>query len=313
MHRLVHNANWTESKNIFLLDGPIPRLFNQDLNIDAWRKERDEALNSLTYNTLKEMLQATGSQTGISDNVSHKLFIIRRKDPVDVGSHAVVSVASRNVKEKLRKRAIKMEKSQLFDLYATASVAPFTMRVAGVFYEGYCFKHIANNGIHLKLLKMVRLLDSEQLEKKSRFRSSHCQIENSELEKERQKVISQPETVDIAGGDLCVKYYDNPDGNAQLEENTLYIPEASNEKSLDAFFMHKSCLYILQFTIAEEHSVKPVDDFFSRYTGCPSSNNWKFVFIIDGFHTLRVPYKNYAFTLYSTIMKPEDGGLMSLR
>jgi hypothetical protein len=77
--------------------------------------------------------------------------------------------------------------------------------------------------------------------------------------------------------------------------------------------MHKSCLYILQFTIAEEHSVKPVDDFFSRYAGCPSSNNWKFVFIIDGFHILRVLYKNYAFTLYSAIMKPDNSGLISLQ
>ena len=260
-----------------------------------------------TYNTLKEILQVTRAQTGMSDNISHKLFVIRSSDPVDVSSNVVVSIITRNVEEKLRKRAINMERSQLIDLYATTCVAPFTRRVAGVFYEGYCFKHMADHGIHLNLLKMVRLQVLDQsLEKKSRFRSSHRQIENNELEKERQKVISQLETVDIDVQDLCIKYYNKPDGNGQLEENTLYIPEASNEKSLDAFFMHKSCLYILQFTIAEEHSVKPMDDFFSRYTGCPSSNNWKFVFIIDGSSILRVPSKNYTFTLYSAIMNPED-------
>jgi hypothetical protein len=260
------------------------------------------------------MLQATRKQTGMSDNISHKLFLIRHRDPVDVGSRAVVGIITRNVEEKLRKMVIQMKRSQLLDLYATTCVAPFTRRVAGVFYKGYCFKHMTDHGIHLNLLKMVRLQNSDQsLEKKSRFRSSHCQIENSELEKERQKVISQPETVDIDVRDLRIKYYDKPDGNGQLEENTLYIPEASNEKSLDAFFMHKSCLYILQFTIAEEHSVKPVDDFFSRYTNCPSSNNWKFVFIIDEFRILRVPYKNYSFTLYSAIMKPDKTGLLSLQ
>jgi hypothetical protein len=313
MNGLEHIANWTESRNIFELDGPIPRLFNLDLDldIDMWRQERDEAIESLTYDKLKELLWVSRTKTGMSDNVSHKLFLVRRRDLVDIGSFAVVGIITRNVEEKLRKKAINMERSQLLDLYAMTNIAPFTRRIAGVFYEGYCFKHMTGNGIHLNLLKMVRLQDSEQsLEKKSRFRSSHYQIENSELEKERQRVISQPETVDIAGGDLRVKYYNKP---GQLEENTLYIPEASNEKSLDAFFIYKSYLYIIQFTIAEEHSVKPVDNFFSRYTGCPSSNNWKFVFIIDGSNILRVPYKNYSFTLYSAIMKPDVTGLMPLQ
>jgi len=38
--------------------------------------------------------------------------------------------------------------------------------------------------------------------------------------------------------------YNKPD-NEKLEENTLYMPEASNEKSIDAFFKHNGCLYLL--------------------------------------------------------------------
>jgi hypothetical protein len=108
-------------------------------------------------------------------------------------------------------------------------------------------------------------------------------------------------------------YYDQPDRNGRLEEHTLYIPEASNEKSLDAFFKHKSCLYILQFTIADTHSIKGgFESFFSSYAECPPSNDWKFVFITDGSQTLNVPVPRnpYPFTLYSAL--EIDGNRMTL-
>jgi hypothetical protein len=172
------------------------------------------------------------------------------------------------------------------------------------------------DGVHLELLKMVRLAggkrkrDSESVSQsktpESRFHSSHHVIENGKLEGERRKIMREKETVTIGRDNLKVKYYDKPGGSEKLEENTLYIPEAPNEKSIDAFFKHKGCLYILQFTIAETHSIKGgLDSFFSGYTRCPRHINWKFVFIIDGSQILKVPVppERFSFTLYSAIMK----------
>ena len=83
--------------------------------------------------------------------------------------------------------------------------------------------------------------------------------------------------------------------------------EASNEKTIDAFFKHKSCLYLLQFTIAEKHSLKSgLESFFSSYKDVPPSKDWKFVFIIDGSRTLHVPFSREVFTVYSAIIKPEE-------
>ena len=120
--------------------------------------------------------------------------------------------------------------------------------------------------------------------------------------------MHQKETVAISQDNLKVKYYDKLGGNRQLEENTLYIPEASNEKTLDAFFKHDNCLYILQFTIAETHLIKGGLDSLKENYDCPPSDNWKFVFIIDGSQILKVPVPSGKFgaTLYSAIMRDES-------
>ena len=288
---LGYDVNWAESQEVFELDGPIPRLFIMKVafGIQEWRQLRDSAINELTYDTLIKSLNAVRSQTGIdgTGNISHKVFLIRRRALNKTGNRSsleVVKIITPNVENKLLKKVMEMERSQLVNLYSMSCVAPFTRRIAGVFYEGYCFKQIVDHGIHLNLLKMVRLspspgkkrrldYDASTAEKTPRFRSSHLWMENSELEEERQKVLNQEETVVIDAKDLRVQYYYKSDGNRQLEEDTFYIPEALNEKCLDAFFTHNGYLHILQFTIAEEHFIKSLDGFFSRYTGCPPSDN----------------------------------------
>ena len=113
------------------------------------------------------------------------------------------------------------------------------------------------------------------------------------------------ETVEIKKDNLSIKRHDKSDSNEILKENILYMPEATNEKAIDAFFKLNGCLYILQFTIAEDHPLKGVVSSFTSYTDVPPSQQWKFVFITDGPNTLKVPFgKGYPFTLYSAIMEP---------
>ena len=298
--------NWNESKEVFEHDGPIPRLFKDKLRGDIevgikhWRIERDTAIDRLTPKQLKAVLSAIHSSPGIGDtgDISHKIFLLRRKDP-DISSPGVVNVITQDVKQKLFKKLMKMRRDQLVDLYEMTSVAPFTRRSAGVFFEAFCLKDMERHSIHLRLLKMVRLPN-----KRSQFHSSHEPITNGELEKERQKVADMPECVDIDLEVLKIEYF-KPGGDRRLKQNTLYIPESSNEEALDAFFLHKLCLYILQFTIAETHSIKALDGLL-RYTGCPEKKDWKFVFVIDRSNILKVPYREYGFDLYSAIMRPED-------
>ena len=142
-----------------------------------------------------------------------------------------------------------------------------------------------------------------------KFYSSHSPFENPELEKEREKILDEQETIEIKTDDLNVKRYDKPDSKEKLKEKILYILEARNEKGIDAFVKLKDCLYLLQFTIAAKHELKGgLESFFSSYyTDVPPSKDWKFVFIIDGSHTiLEVPSTKEVFTRYSAIMKPEN-------
>src|SRR5437764_7835010 len=67
--RSTYVTNWTESRKVFELDGPMPRLFSAKLrtgHIYPWRRERDDAVRELTYDTLKDALITARSRTNLS-------------------------------------------------------------------------------------------------------------------------------------------------------------------------------------------------------------------------------------------------------
>src|SRR4051794_27788619 len=66
--RPSYSNNWAESRNVFELDGPTPRLFKvkQRYGIKLWRQERDEAIDELTFDTLRKLLQTARSGTNLS-------------------------------------------------------------------------------------------------------------------------------------------------------------------------------------------------------------------------------------------------------
>ena len=95
----------------------MPRLFKeqQNFDLDHWRLERDNAINTLTYN----------AQTNLDPNsiskVSHKLFLIRRQDLDEtkiISSRAIVSIITPHIEKKLARKVAKMELEQVFNLYS---------------------------------------------------------------------------------------------------------------------------------------------------------------------------------------------------
>jgi len=141
----------------------MPRLFQQKAlgDIDDWRVDRDYAIDELQYATLKTVLLTSPTDISNKGELSHKLFLVSRKNLK--GSHAensdraVISIITPNVARKLHKLLILLQKDQVLDLYRIASGAAFTRRMAGVFYEILCIKRMADDGVNLELLKMVRL------------------------------------------------------------------------------------------------------------------------------------------------------------
>ena len=189
---------------------------------------------------------------GIS--ISHKLFLIRRSE------------GSRRCREWKQPfyyfmSLINMNRTQLLDLYAMTS--PFTRRIVGVFYEGYCFKEIVDHGIHLNLLKMIRLVPSERERERGTRRK-------------RQRAVREHEIIDIDEKDLSVQYYSS-DFNGPPKKKHPTFPKHQTRNPL-CIFRPQELPYILQFTIAEERSIRSTDGLFSKYSHCPRSR--KFVFII---------------------------------
>jgi len=138
----------------------MPRLFQGIVDIENWRNHRDLAVDKLDYATLRTVLLTTATNISNIGGLSHKLFLVSRKK--QEGSHeksdwAVISIITRNVERKLVKKLIHLQMDQVLDLYRIASGAAFTRRMAGVFYEILCIKRMADDGVNLELLKMVRL------------------------------------------------------------------------------------------------------------------------------------------------------------
>jgi hypothetical protein len=78
MNGVLFKADWAKSREVFELDGPMARLFKLKVDVGGikdWRRQRDSAVADLTHDILKNVLQATRSQTGIdgTGNFSHKL------------------------------------------------------------------------------------------------------------------------------------------------------------------------------------------------------------------------------------------------
>jgi hypothetical protein len=111
--------DWARSEEIFELDGPIPRLFQSMVHagINEWRETRDNAIANLTYATLMSALQAALiTRAYATDRLSHKLFLIRRKnlDESFAGSsgQAMISIDTKNVEKKLVRRLIQLRGSR---------------------------------------------------------------------------------------------------------------------------------------------------------------------------------------------------------
>ena len=137
------NYNWAKSRDVFELDGPLPRLFKEakQEDLDNWREDRDNAIDDLTYNELKDALKATRVQTNFNQksisDVSHKVFLIRRQDLDEtrkMSNKATISVITPNVQKKLARRVAQMEINEVVHLYSITCVTPITRNVAGVFF-----------------------------------------------------------------------------------------------------------------------------------------------------------------------------------
>jgi hypothetical protein len=109
------------------------------------------------------------------------------------------------------------------------------------------------------------------------------------LEQSRQQALEQGQSL-IIPKDLQIKEYAKDGPLSPITPNVIYVPELTNEVALDYFIVMNDLLYIFQFTIDKEYSIKPgLINLVDKYPELPSMDNWRFVFIVPPEHELICP------------------------
>jgi len=142
-------------------------------------------------------------------------------------------------------------------------------------------------GLNIILLPMVRLTRKPNAKTHPRWYSSHMSLSNKTLEAERQRAQLQSQTIQMPP--ITTREFDTNE-ILSLSEDVFYVPISEIQEALDAFLLLDDILYIFQFTVGKDHSIKPdLVKFLQKCQHVPPLEEWKFVFVIPPGLTLICP------------------------
>jgi hypothetical protein len=238
---------------------------------------------AILYITVDRLQKLAKSALGLSsDSVWDKLCLLSRQRRDDVSSLEVVTPISHSIKSRLSIQFRDLDLGELVHLYF--EWLRESKGIAGILYEAIVQSYL-RDGKFLEVFPMVTLEVKKEEETQHKWYSSHILIHNRALEASRRKALNQWRRVDIHSTHIH-EYTD--DGLQSIEPNTLYIPEATNQKALDSFILLDGLLYIFQIAVGPKHDIDQglinVADQFSF----PPMDRWCFVFIVPPNTTLTV-------------------------
>ncbi|KAH9009986.1 hypothetical protein EDB83DRAFT_2234549 [Lactarius deliciosus] len=256
--------------------GPTPRicfdfLCNESL-LFAHEALYESTLGKLSLQKFGYMA-SDNVNSGMADE-SHTLVLVTRL-PVDGDGDGKFSLSrlepiTRMIKLKLRNQLRKETRAARIDMYKDLANIEGTKRIAGVLYESLV-QDMLEEKIALKLVPMVKreLSKSGRRLKFPRWLSDHGDGANTSLV--RPIDITPAKTFVYTASGL-----DHP-----IEDMVYYALEAQNQVAFDSFIMAEGKLYIFQFTIGSDRSMKEgIVRFFSKKVpGVPPRADWHFVFV----------------------------------
>lgn len=215
-------------------------------------------------------------------------------------SLATVSPITPSIKSRLANHFRTLEHREQIRLFKYFSEVPQSRELAAVFFEAAC-QRCLRDGVTLEIVRMVRPTSSPRGTNPSRWYSSHLFIDTT-LEPYRQLALQERQSFSIPRY-LAVEEYPKS-GPSSITSNVIYVPELPNQAGLNSFIVINGILYMFQFTVVEEHEIKPgLVDFFSNYTELPSMENWRFIFILPLNHQLVCPQpRSFEIQPYSAII-----------
>ena len=230
-------------------------------------------------------------------DISSKLCLVSRTNRDDVHSAHIVAPITEAVKSRLASQLRLLSRNQQIELYNLFARVPQTRKMSGTLFEAIG-QDVFPKWLKIALLPMVRL--TRKPNACPRWYSSHVPL-SSKLEPKRPEAHLQSQTIQIPP--TTTKEF-NSNEILSLCERVFYVPISNNQEALDAFLLLDGILYIFQFTVAKDHSIKPgFVEFFQKCHHVPPMKDWKFVFVIPPGLTLSCPEPNSPLrnlSLYST-------------
>lgn len=283
--------------------GPTPRLcLDYFKDLDHRRQYESDVgleISNLTCKSLEKLF--SDASTLEMDKLSHKICLVSRDILENVASLPIVEPITPYVRSKLVCQLRILERREQVRLYKRFAKKSESRALAGVAFEA-AGQAMLQDGMGLVLVPMVHH-PPKPCTPRPPWYSSHVLQRNVELEQLRQIALGNTLSLTVPSG--IFEYTDN--GPLSIKPDIFYLPEMTNKIAFDAFILLNGILYLFQFTIGDQHDVKPgLKDFLATCAGIPAMDHWRFVFIIPPNHTLIAPQPRFldirAIPFYSTVI-----------
>ena len=258
--------------------------------LEEYMSQVNDAISEITPDKLKKLISDIRLMSVETDmDISHKLGLIRRLERDDMHSARIVVPITESIKSRLARQLRIVSRKQQIDLYDLFSRSPKTKGMCGTLFEaiGLC---VVPGGLEITLLPMVRLPPKSSTKNRPHWYTSHNTLTHETLEAARQQALRQSQQIQFPRTTI---HEFKSDDSLSLLEKVFYVPASDNQVALDSFLLLNGILYILQFTVGQNHCIKPdFVEFLQKCQGVPPLKEWKFVFLIPPGLTLLCPEPN---------------------
>ena len=249
-----------------------------DVIDDAWGSVPNSALNSY--------VDPMGS-------FSHKICLIRRSVVNQVSSPRVVHPMSASAIQEILLELQNRDEQGILILWRIFSKLPDAQGMVGMVFEAFLHQ-IFRQSIVLTAQRMFPhsyTSKTSSISRTSRYHMLSSDYEDKpRLQNSKDKFLKSIPKVDIHINidtipHECVLYeagLDRSPTKITLKEDVYYQPKSGQQVGIDAFFIHRSYLYLLQYTVEASCGIndKLMEFLPNTFDSLPPLVKWRFIFVI---------------------------------
>ena len=284
-----------EIKRAFEQLGPTPRitqLLSQSARLEEYKGAIDIAISEITSDKLKKMVSDMRSLSMATDkamDISSKLCLVSRTTRDDVHSAHIVAPITEAIKSRLAGQLRRLSRNQQIELDNLFARVPQTRKMSGTLFEAIG-QDVLPEGLSITLLPMIRLTRKPNAKTCPRWYSSHTSLSSKTLEAKRQQAQRRSQAIQIPP--TTTREF-KANEVLSLAEHVFYVPISDNQEAPDTLLLINGILYIFQFTVGKEYTIKPgFVEFLRKCRHVPPMEEWKFVFVIPPGSMLIYPEPN---------------------